>query len=59
MAHVTIYTKADCPYCRLAKDLFTARNTAFEEIRIDLDESKRDEMLQRSNRRVSSTDFHQ
>jgi glutaredoxin 3 len=52
MNKVTVYTKANCSYCVLAKDLLKARHIAFEEIRIDLDDSKRDEMMKLSNRRT-------
>lgn len=52
MANVVIYTKDNCPYCRMAKDLLNARKIAFEEIRVDLDDKKRDEMIARSNRRT-------
>ncbi|OGT42574.1 MAG: glutaredoxin 3 [Gammaproteobacteria bacterium RIFCSPHIGHO2_12_FULL_37_34] len=52
MAHITIYTKENCPYCRMAKELFAARHLTFEEIRIDLDEAKREEMIRLSNRRT-------
>ncbi|VVC75108.1 Glutaredoxin-3 [Aquicella siphonis] len=52
MAKVIVYTKDHCPYCRLAKELLAARNIAFEEIRIDLDADKRDEMIHLSNRRT-------
>ena len=52
MAKVILYTKDNCPYCRLAKDLLSARNIAFEEVRIDLDDNKRDEMIRLSNRRT-------
>ncbi|MBV9575687.1 MAG: glutaredoxin 3 [Gammaproteobacteria bacterium] len=51
-AKVIVYTKANCPYCHLAKELLSAKNIAFEEIRIDLDETKRDEMIRLSNRRT-------
>lgn len=51
MAKVVIYTTANCPYCEMAKDLFRARKTNFEEIRIDLDDQKRDEMIRLSHRR--------
>ena len=44
MAKVIVYTKENCPYCRLAKELLSARQVAFEEIRIDLDEKKMEEM---------------
>ena len=52
MAKVIMYTKADCPYCHLAKDLLTQRGATIEEIRIDLDESKREEMMRLSQRRT-------
>lgn len=52
MAKVIVYTKDHCPYCNLAKQLLKAKHVAFEEIRIDLDESKRDEMIRLSNRRT-------
>ncbi|HLB41450.1 MAG TPA: glutaredoxin 3 [Gammaproteobacteria bacterium] len=49
---VIIYTKENCPYCRLAKELLSARKLTFEEIRIDLDEAKLEEMIQLSHRRT-------
>ncbi|OGT35482.1 MAG: glutaredoxin 3 [Gammaproteobacteria bacterium RIFCSPHIGHO2_12_FULL_37_14] len=52
MAKIILYTKESCPYCRLAKELLNARKLAFEEIRIDLDEAKREEMVRLSNRRT-------
>lgn len=52
MTKVIVYTTDHCPYCRLAKDLLKNRNIAFEEVRIDLDESKREEMMRLSNRRT-------
>jgi glutaredoxin 3 len=52
MTKVVVYSTAQCPYCRLAKELLTARNIAFEEIRVDLDDNKREEMMRLSNRRT-------
>ncbi len=52
MAKVIIYTKESCPYCRLAKNLLSDRHVAFEEIRIDLDEHQRDQMIRLSNRQT-------
>lgn len=52
MTKVIVYSKENCPYCRLAKELLSARNVAFEEIRIDLDANKLDEMIRLSNRRT-------
>lgn len=51
MSKVIIYTKAQCPYCEMAKDLLRRKLIEFEEIRVDLDENKRDEMIRLSNRR--------
>jgi glutaredoxin 3 len=52
MNKVIVYSKANCPYCVLAKELLTQRHIAFEEVRIDLDDSKREEMMRLSNRRT-------
>lgn len=49
MSKVIIYTKENCPYCRLAKELLSSRHVAFEEFRVDLDENKLKEMLLLSN----------
>lgn len=35
MAKVLIYTKSNCPYCVRAKDLFTRKGVAFDEIYLD------------------------
>ncbi|EKD71966.1 MAG: Glutaredoxin 3 [uncultured bacterium] len=52
MTKIVIYTTDDCPYCRLAKELLASRKTSFEEIRIDLDDGKREEMIRLSKRRT-------
>lgn len=52
MAKVVIYTKESCHYCVMAKELLTAKNIPFSEIRIDLDDAKREEMMRLSNRRT-------
>ena len=52
-APVLMYTTAVCPYCQRAKQLLTARGvSAIEEVRIDLDPARRDEMMQRTRRRT-------
>ena len=51
-AKVVVYSKAQCPYCKMAKELLQSRNIAFEEIRVDLDNSKLEEMLRLSNKRT-------
>lgn len=52
MAKVVVYTKENCPYCRMAKQLLTAKKVAFEEVRVDTDSQKLDEMIRLSNRRT-------
>jgi len=52
MPEVIIYSKAQCPFCDLAKTLFTQKKVAYKEIRIDLDEAARDEMVRASGRRT-------
>ena len=52
MAKVIVYSKEPCPYCNMAKELLASRHVSFEEIRIDLDDSKREEMMRISNKRT-------
>jgi glutaredoxin 3 len=49
---VIVYSTENCPYCRLAKELLSSRHISFEEVRIDLDEKRRVEMIRLSNRRT-------
>ncbi len=50
---VRMYSTAVCPYCQRAEALLRARGvTEIEKIRIDLDASKRDEMIARTGRRT-------
>lgn len=52
-ASVLMYTTAVCPYCVRAKQLLSARGvTAIEEVRVDLDPDRRDEMMQKTQRRT-------
>jgi glutaredoxin 3 len=52
MAKVILYSKDQCPYCRLAKDLLKQKNVQFEEIRVDLDAGQLENMIRLSNRRT-------
>ena len=52
MPTVTMYTTAVCPYCMMAERLLTAKGVAITKIRVDLDPTKRAEMMQRTGRRT-------
>ncbi len=52
MPHIEIYTTAICPYCVRAKMLLKNKGARWEEIRIDRDQQRLHEMLNRSNRRT-------
>lgn len=52
-ARVLMYTTAVCPYCIRAKRLLSERGvTDIEEVRVDLDPERRDEMMQKTKRRT-------
>lgn len=50
MATVTIYSSDYCPFCVRAKQLLTAKNVAFNEIRVDGQRELRQEMMEKSGR---------
>ena len=50
---VLMYTTAVCPYCIRAKQLLQRKGvTQIEEVRVDLEPSRRDEMMTRTGRRT-------
>ena len=51
MKNIVIYSTASCPYCVAAKQFLGRKGLAFEEIRVDLDPAKREEMLARASGR--------
>jgi len=48
MAHVTIYTRAFCPYCSRALNLLKQKGVELTHIDAGMDPEKRAEMIQRS-----------
>ena len=53
MNPVRMYTTQVCPYCIRAKALLKQRGvTAIDEVRIDLDASERDSMIEKTGRRT-------
>jgi glutaredoxin 3 len=52
-APVLMYTTAVCPFCVRAKQLLKARGVELiEEVRVDLDPERRDEMMLKTQRRT-------
>lgn len=49
---VRIYTTSYCGFCRAAKDLFTRRKVAFQEIDVTEDDEKRDWLVETTGRRT-------
>lgn len=53
MQKVLMYTTAVCPFCIRAKQLLAARGVgSIEEIRVDLQPERREEMMQKTRRRT-------
>lgn len=52
MAKVEVYSSAHCPYCVMAKQLLERKGVAYTEIRVDLDPTKRQEMMKKSRQRT-------
>ncbi len=50
--HIVIYSSQFCPFCFRAKSIFQQKSVAFEEINVDGDSAKRQEMMQKSGRRA-------
>ena len=60
---VLMYSSAVCPYCVRAEQLLTRKGVAeIEKVRIDLDPSRREEMMQKTGQRsvpqIFIGDFH-
>ena len=53
MAKVEMYTTMWCGYCARARSLLQRKGVAFEDIDVEVDTSKRDEMVERAQGRTS------
>lgn len=51
-APVQMYATSWCPYCARARELLSGKGVRFEEIDIDLQPQRREEMIRRSGRRT-------
>ena len=49
---LTVYSKANCPFCVQAKNLLTLKGIEYEEVRIDLDPAAREFVLSEGHRTV-------
>jgi len=52
VAKVEVYSSAHCPYCVMAKQLLDRKGVSYNEIRVDLDPKKREEMMTKSRQRT-------
>jgi glutaredoxin 3 len=53
MAKVTMYSTGMCPFCLMAERLLKSKGIAeIEKIRVDLEPSRREEMMERTGRRT-------
>ena len=52
MPKIEIYTTPTCPYCVKAKKLLDSKGVQYEEINVDTDEVKYQEMIKRSGRKT-------
>lgn len=50
MSNVTIYSRSWCSFCRHAKSLLDSKGVAYQEIDIEEQPEKRDEMIELSGR---------
>ncbi len=53
MPSVTIYSRHDCPYCAMAKDLLARKGVDFDEIDVGREGERRAEMIERSGGRLT------
>ncbi|ELY87055.1 FAD-dependent oxidoreductase [Natrinema altunense] len=51
---VEIYTKTDCPYCEMAKDLFDSKGIEYETYNVTDDDDRFEEMVERADGRKTA-----
>ena len=49
---LTVYSKANCPFCDQAKNLLKLKNIAFEEVRVDQNSQAREFIVNAGHRTV-------
>jgi len=52
MASVLVYSTRICPYCMMAKRLLQSKGVAYDEVLVDVNPARRDEMMQKTGRRT-------
>ncbi|MBE9532863.1 MAG: glutaredoxin 3 [Proteobacteria bacterium] len=52
MTKVIVYSSGLCPYCTMAKQFLARKGIEFDEIRIDMEPEKRQEMMEKSRQRT-------
>ena len=52
MKKVLMYTTRICPFCVMAKRLLAHKGVSYEEVRVDEDTSRREEMMRITGRRT-------
>jgi len=52
VAKIEIYSSMSCPFCVMAKQLLDRKGVDYTEIRVDLDPTKRQEMMKKSRQRT-------
>lgn len=52
MKRVRVYSTRFCPYCQMARGLLQRKGVPFEEIAVDQDPARREEMMRMSGRRT-------
>jgi len=52
MARALVYSTAICPYCVAAKNFLKQKGIDYDDVRIDTDSARREEMLTRTQRRT-------